>query len=95
MRRLVDAVLVVAILGAVVLGVLKLGHRVDTTSNSLAKQDSELTQPVVRHASHHGPSRRTIEIAGAGIAGAVVFLLLLSSAGAATRRRRRQHWRAT
>jgi hypothetical protein len=94
MRRAFDVLLLAAILTAVGFGVYKLGQRVDTTSNTLAKQDSELTQPVLKH-PHHGPSRRTIELAGVGIAGAVALIVLVSMTGAATRRRRRQHWRAT
>jgi hypothetical protein len=95
MRRVLDVVLLLAILGAVGFGAYRLGNRVDTTSNSLAKADSELTQTVAKHPSHHAVSRRTIEIAAVGIGGAVAVLLLLSTAGALTRRRRRQHWHAT
>jgi len=95
MRRLLDVVLVLAILGAVVFGAYRLGGRVDSTSSSLAKQDSELTQPVTTHSSHHRVSRRTIEIVAVGVGGAVAILLLLSAANAMTRRRRRQHWRAS
>jgi len=96
MRRLLDLVLVVAILGAAGFGAYTLGKRVDTTSNTLAKHDSELTQTVVRpKLSHSGPSRRTIEYVVGGIAAGAAMLLLVSAAGAASRRQRRQRWRAT
>jgi hypothetical protein len=95
-RRLLDLVLLLAILGAVGFGALTLGKRVDTTSNTLAKHDSELTQKVARpHVSRRGPSRRTIELVVGGVGGGAALLLLWSAAGAASRRQRRQRWRAT
>lgn len=95
MRRILDVLIIAAVLGAIGFGAWKLGHRVDSTSNTLAKNDSELTQPATRPASHHGPSRQTVQIVIVGVAGAVAVMLLVSTAGAMSRRRRRQRWHAT
>ncbi|HEY0416903.1 MAG TPA: hypothetical protein VGC78_10990 [Gaiellaceae bacterium] len=95
MRRVVDVLLVAAILGAAVFGVSKLGHKVDTTSSSLASHDSELVQPAARHASHRNLSHHTIELLVLGAVGALSVVVLVSVSGAAARRRRRQRWRAT
>jgi hypothetical protein len=95
MRRILDVLIIAAVLGAIGFGAWKLGHRVDSTSNDLAKSDSELTQPASRPASHHGPSRQTVEIVIVAVAGAAAVMLLVSTGGAVARRRRRQRWRAT
>jgi hypothetical protein len=96
MLRLRDLLLICAFLAAVGVGVYELGRHVDSTSANLAKQDSELNQPVYRPTSHHsGPSRHTIELAAGGIGGAAAVMVLLSVGSALTRpSRRRATWRA-
>jgi hypothetical protein len=94
MRKLLDVVLVIAILGAIGFGAYELGTHVEDTSNNLAKHDSELNQKVVRPEKTHGPSRHTIELVVISITGAAVVMLLVSVGGALVRTTRRQHWRA-
>ena len=57
MRRLIDLVLIVGILAAAGFGVYELGRHVDSTSNNLARRDSELNQHVYRPADPKGPSQ--------------------------------------
>jgi hypothetical protein len=95
MRRLLDLILIAAILSAVGVGAYVLGKRIDTTSNTLAKQDSELNQRVVRHSNPSGPSRHTIELVGAAVGGAIGVMIVVSIGSSLFRTRRRQHWRAT
>jgi uncharacterized membrane protein len=94
-RRIVDLLLIAAILGAVGFGAYEIGRHVDKTSNTLAKQDSELAQTVYHPANANGPSRRTVELIGISIAGAAGVMLVVSIASAALRTRKRQRWRAT
>ena len=94
-RRIVDLLLIAAILGAVGFGAYEVGHNVDSTSNTLAKQDSELGQTVYRPASANGPSRRTIELMALSVAGAAGIMIVVSLASAAVRTRKRQRWHAT
>jgi hypothetical protein len=96
MRRLLDLVLIAAILTAVGFGAYELGRRVDNTSNTLAKQDSELNQTTVsHHRNGSGPSRHTIEWVAVGIGGAVAVMIVVSFGGSLLRTRRRERWRAT
>lgn len=95
MRRPLDLVLIVAILVAVGFGAYELGKRVDTTSNNLAKQDSELNQKVYRPSNPKGPSRHTIEVVAIAVGGALGVMILVSFSSTLLRTRRRQHWRHT
>lgn len=95
MRRLLDLILIAAILGAVGFGAYEIGKRVDKTSNSLAQQDSELNQKVVRHSNPGGPSRHTIELVGGAVGGAIGVMIIVSLGSSLLRGRRRQTWRAT
>ncbi|HET7138363.1 MAG TPA: hypothetical protein VFI04_08400 [Gaiellaceae bacterium] len=95
MRRLIDMVLIAGILVAVGFGAYELGTRVDSTSNNLAKHDSELNQKVYRPSNPKGPSRHTIELVGIAVGGALGVMILVSFSGALLRTRRRQHWRHT
>jgi hypothetical protein len=95
MRRLVDLVLIAGILVAVGFGAYELGTRVDTSSNNLAKQDSELNQKVYRPANPKGPSRHTIELVGIAVGGALGVMILVSFSSTLLRTRRRQSWRHT
>ena len=95
MRRLLDLVLIAGILAAVGFGAYQLGRHVDSTSNNLAKHDSELNQKVYRPSDAKGPSRHTIELVGVAIGGAVGVMILVSFSSALFRTRRRQHWRHT
>jgi uncharacterized membrane protein len=94
-RRIVDLLLIAAILGAVGYGAYEVGRHVDSTSNTLAKQDSELGQTVYRPRNANGPSRHTVELIGISIAGAAGVMIIVSLAGAALRTRKRQRWHAT
>jgi len=94
-RRIVDLLLIAAILGAVGFGAYEVGQHVDKTSNTLAKQDSELGQTVYHPTAANGPSRRTVELIGISIAGAAGVMLVVSLASAALRTRKRQRWHAT
>lgn len=96
MLRLRDLLLICVVLAAVGVGVYELGRHVDSTSANLARQDSELSQPVYRPTHQSGPSRRTIELAAGGIGGAAGVIVLLSVGSALTRpSRRKTTWRAT
>jgi hypothetical protein len=94
MRKLLDVVLVIAILGAIGFGAYELGQHVEDTSNTLAQHDSELNQKVVRPEKAHGPSRHTIELVVISVTGAAVVMLVVSVGGALVRTTRRQRWRA-
>jgi Na+/H+ antiporter NhaB len=94
MRRVVDALLIVAILAGVALGAYYIGHRVDNESNNLAKQDSELSGTTTA-AVHHTTSHRTPVIVGIGLGGAVVALVLASLTNSFVRARKRERWHAT
>ncbi len=93
-RKLLDFVLAVCILVAVGTGVYYLGRQVDNTSNTLARQDSELNQTVYRPHKAHGPSRHTIEWVVISVTTAAGVMLAVSFGGALLRTNRRQRWRA-
>ena len=95
MRRLIDLLLIAAILVAVGFGAYEIGKRVDTTSSNLAKQDSELNQKVYRPSNPKGPSRHTIELVAIAVGGALGVMILVSFSSTLFRTRRRQHWRHT
>jgi hypothetical protein len=94
-RRIVDLLLIFAILGAVGFGAYELGRNVDTTSNNLAQKDSELAQTTYRPASAKGPSRHTWELVGGAIASVAGVMIVVSFGSALLRTRKRQRWHAT
>ena len=94
-RRVVDLFLIFAILGAVGFGAYHLGRNVDTTSNNLAKRDSELGQTTYHRASPKGPSRHTWELVGGAIATVAGVMIVVSFGSALLRTRKRQRWHAT
>jgi hypothetical protein len=94
-RRIVDLLLIAAILGAVGFGAYELGRNVDHTSNTLAQQDSELGQTVYHRSSAKGPTRHTWELVGGAIAGAAGIMLFVSLSTALLKTRKRQRWHAT
>jgi hypothetical protein len=94
-RRLVDLFLIFAILAAVGFGAYQLGRNVDTTSNNLAKKDSELGQTTYHRANPTGPSRHTWELVGGAIATVAGVMIVVSFASALLRTRKRQRWHAT
>jgi hypothetical protein len=94
-RRVVDLLLIFAVLGAVGFGAYELGRNVDNTSNSLASRDSELGQTTYHRAKPKGPSRHTWELVGGGIAAAAGVMIVVSFGSAALRTRKRQRWHAT
>lgn len=95
MRRFIDLVLIVGIVAAAGFGVYQLGRHVDSTSNNLAKHDSELNQRVYRPSNPKGPSRHTVELVAIGVGGAVGVMILVSFSSALFRTRRRQRWHHT
>jgi hypothetical protein len=95
LRRVVDLLLIAAILTAVGFGAYQLGRNVDKTSSNLAKHDSELSQTTYRHANPNGPSKHTLELVGASVAGAAGIMIVVSLASALLKTRRRQRWHAT
>jgi len=94
-RRIIDLLLIAAILGAVGFGAYYIGQHVDKTSNTLAAQDSELGQKTYRPTNASGPSRRTIELIGASVAGAAGIMIVVSLGSVLLKTRKRQRWHAT
>ena len=94
-RRIVDLLLVAAILGAVGFGAYQIGQSVDSTSNNLAKRDSELGQTTYHHANPKGPSRRTFELVGMSVAAVAGVMIVVSFGSALVKTRKRQRWHAT
>ena len=94
-RRVVDLLLIGVILAAIGFGAYAIGRSVDTASNNLAKQDSELGQTVYHRSSAKGPSRRTWELVGGAIAGVAGVMVLVSASSSLLRTRKRQRWHAT
>ena len=94
-RRIVDLFLVAAILIAVGFGAYYLGTNVDTTSNNLAKRDSELGQTTYHRANPSGPSKHTLELVGASVAAAAGVMIFVSLGSALMKTRKRQRWHAT
>ena len=94
-RRVIDLFLICAILIAVGFGAYRLGRSVDTASNNLARQDSELSQTTYRHANPNGPSKHTIEYVAVSVAGAAVLMIVVSLTSSLFKTRRRQRWHAT
>ena len=94
-RRIFDLLLIAAILCAVGFGAYEVGHHVDSTSNTLAQQDSELGQKVYRPANASGPSKHTVELIGISVAGAAGIMIVVSLASSLLRTRKRQRWHAT
>jgi hypothetical protein len=96
MKRLFDLLLIALVLGAVGLGAYAIGTRVDTESNKLAKQDSELngTTTSATQTTTTSKTNRTPIIVGVALGGAVVLLLLGSAVGAVSRSRKRERWHA-
>ena len=96
MRRLIDVVLIILLLGAVGLGAYAIGSRVDNESNKLSKSDSELNGTTTS-ATRTTPSKKSNEtpiIIAVALGGTVVLLLLGSAFGAMSRSRKRERWRA-
>jgi hypothetical protein len=93
--RLRDILLLCLVLASIGVGVFELGRHVDTESTSLARQDSDLNQPVSTPTKSSGPSRQTIEV-GAGAVGGTAAVIVLFSLGSALARprRRKATWRA-
>jgi hypothetical protein len=94
-RRVIDLLLIALILSAIGFGAYAVGRSVDTTSNNLSKQDSELGQKTYHRASPKGPSRHTFELVGGAIAGAAGIMIIVSFTSAMLKTRRRQRWHAT
>jgi hypothetical protein len=93
-KRLVNGLLIVAVLATVALGAYAIGTRVDNESNKLSSQDSELGTTVAAAPTHTTKSNRTPVIIGVALGGAVLLLLLGSGVSAVNRSRRRERWRA-
>ena len=94
-RRILDLMLIAAILGAVGFGAYQIGQSVDTTSNNLAKRDSELGQTTYHRADPKGPSRHTYELVGVSVAVVAGVMIMVSLGSALVKTRKRQRWHAT
>jgi hypothetical protein len=94
-RRIVDLLLIAAILGAVGFGAYYIGRNVDNTSNNLAKRDSELGQTTYHRADPKGPSRHTFELVGGAVAVVAGVMIVVSLGSALLKTRKRERWRAT
>jgi uncharacterized membrane protein YqhA len=95
MRRLLDVVLVIALLAVVGFGAYKLGQLVDNKSNEVSSESAGTTV-ASSSASHdsRGPSRHTVEVVLVAVVGAAGVLVLVSIGGSFVRKRRRQTWRS-
>ncbi|HZP72705.1 MAG TPA: hypothetical protein VFA97_04915 [Gaiellaceae bacterium] len=95
MRRIIDIVLIAAVLGAAGMGAYVLGSHVDHLSNQAGSQDSELqTTTAAVTVVHHHSDRTPYFVAGAvGIA--LGALVLGAGVESLARSRRRQRWHAT
>jgi hypothetical protein len=94
-RRILDIVLIAAVLCALGAGAYVLGSRVDHLSNQTASQDSELSSTAVATKTVHHHSNRTLYLVGGAVGIAIGALVLGSAAEALARSRRRQRWHAT
>jgi uncharacterized membrane protein YqgA involved in biofilm formation len=95
MRRLLDLILIVLILGVAVGGAYEIGRRVDRLSNSEAAKDADLSKPITTSSGKHGPSAHTIYWIAGGAAAGVAVIVLGSLVGSFRQSRRRERWRAT
>jgi len=95
-RRVLDIVLIAAIVCAVGAGAYVLGRRVDHLSNQTAAKDSELNSTTVAATVvHHHHSNRTWYFVAGAVGIAVGAMALGSLAESIGRSRRRQRWHAT
>lgn len=94
-RRVLDIVLIAAVLAAAGTGAYVLGRHVDRLSNQTSAQDSELHTTTVTTTSAHHHSNRTVYFVVGAVGIAVGALVLGSVADSVARSRRRQRWRAT
>jgi Uncharacterized protein conserved in bacteria (DUF2062) len=101
MRRLVDLLLIAALLGAAGVGAYLIGHRVDHLSNQASSQDSELNGTTTVSGTHTGAththrifgSHVTPLLVGAAVLAALAALVLAWLVNALVKSRRRQRWR--
>jgi hypothetical protein len=95
-KRLVNGLLILLVLGTVVLGAYAIGKRVDNESNKLSSQDPELNSTTVASGTTHATkSNETPIIIAGALGGAVVLLILGSGVSAVSRSRKRERWRAS
>ena len=95
MRRIIDIVLIAAVLCAAGMGAYVLGRHVDHLSNQTASQDSELNSTTVATRVVHHHSDRTPYFVGGAIGVALGAMVLGSALESVARSRRRQRWHAT
>jgi hypothetical protein len=101
MRRLVDLLLIAALLGAAGVGAYLIGHRVDHLSNQASSQDSELngtTTVAGTHAAGHSHGflsshHVTPLLVAAAVLAVLAALVLAWLINALLKSRRRQRWR--
>ena len=100
MRRVLDYILVIAILAAVGYGAYRIGVLVENKSKEAASE-SENTTPATTTVSRtttsnhsNGPSRRTIELVIISVAGAAGVMLIVQIGGSLVRTRKREKWHA-
>jgi hypothetical protein len=100
MRRVLDYVLVIAILAAVGYGAYRVGVLVENKSNEAASESANTTPATTTvaatTASDHskGPSRKTVELVIIAIAGAAGVMLVVQIGGSLFRTRKRERWHA-
>jgi hypothetical protein len=94
MRRIIDIVLIAAVLAAAGVGAYALGRHVDRLSNQTAAQDSELRTTTVTKAAGHHTNRTPYFVAG-GVGVALGAIVLGTMVDSFARSRRRQRWHAT
>jgi hypothetical protein len=97
MRRLIDGLLIIILLGAVGLGAYELGKRVDRESTHLSKQDSELNGTTTRATKTTTTSKKSNEtpiIIAIALGGTVVLLVVGSAISGLARARKRERWHA-
>jgi hypothetical protein len=94
-RKILDILLIAAILTAVGVGAYEIGSRVSKESNELASHDADLNQKKTTPNTNGGPSRETVLVVAGAVGGAAGVIVLVSLGGSFRRSRRKQHWRAT
>jgi hypothetical protein len=98
MKRLIDLLLIVLLLGAGGIGAYFIGHRVDHLSNQAASQDSELngtTTTAVHHAHTIAGRHITPLLVGEVLLGVLLIVVVIWLVAALANRAKRERWRVS